>query len=701
MTMARPSSDDLPADPGCRGAVVLESPAFRVTCDAGRPVVLSLEARRSGDRLFGDPAGDGPVFTVAAEAQGRTWVSTEDGAAVAYDVRRLGTAVCYHARVTLGTAAAVELDLVFELAGNELTLSLGGVQEAAGFRLLHVDVRRLVSAHARQGAARMVIGSGAGRIVDPARCGEGEHFHKYNWIRDCFGTVGLVYHTDLTAVLRLDSLDDTVLSSVASGPDGRFAGLGARLLVRYPSAVAGASFAPHAATAVHLRLIDEPTGSPERGWVVGARHLQGRVTSRASPLYRGAFIYKIFIGCPDRPHETSFDEALTLIRKIHRLTDGARQIAYLVGFQHQGHDTGYPDVFTVNETAGGMDRLRRLMAEAPGLNANVSFHDNYDDAYDNSPAWDPADISVDREGGLLKGGVWNGVQAYWIAMPFYVRTKALERLRRTLAQYPIRETYHLDVLTASVFRLDYRAAGPTGKDADWRARVALVEAFRGRGIDVTSEGCGLPFLDHIAYFWNLPRPKEPVFHGDRPIPFGPFIAHGHVNYGGSSPRDGALVLDGLLYGAFYSQDLTAATPLKEILDAFYLFQVPLDPVRAELMIDYAEDGTRKQVIYADGSVVSVDFESLDHEVCVRGRRVLRNWACFAPGSRPGTYLFYRARDEDNTVWPLPPEWAGAAGVAAVALTEAGEGERHELAVKDGSVSFDLPTDVPFRVTRLA
>jgi hypothetical protein len=286
-------------------------------------------------------------------------------------------------------------------------------------------------------------------------------------------------------------------------------------------------------------------------------------------------------------------------------------------------------------------------------------------------------------------------------MPVYVRTKAPERIRRTLAQYPIRETYHLDVLTASVFRVDYRAAGPTGKDADWQARIALVEAFRRRGVDVTSEGCGLPFLNHIAYFWHLPRPKEPVFPGDRPIPFGPFIAHGHVAYGGSQPCEGTQVLDGLLYGAFYSQDLKAATPLKEILDAFYLLQVPLDLVRAELMADYAEDGTRKRVTYADGSTVEVDFESLDHEVCVRGWRVLRDWACFAPGSRPGTYLFYRARDADNTVWPLPPEWAGVPRVVAVALTEAGEGERRDLEVKDGTVAFDLPAGVPFRVTRPA
>jgi len=682
------------------GCAVLSNSKYAVTLDADRPVVLSWRSLVTGDLLFGDPDGQEPVFTVWSEADGQYRSSRDAGVAVAYRVRRDGSSVTYHATVTKDGGPLVELDIGLALSDDELTVSFGNCVEHRGCRFMHVDLPRLASAHSVQGSSRMVIGSNAGRLVNPARCEGGDHYHKYSWVREAFGTVGLVYNTGLTAVVMLDSLDDTLLSSVKGNCDGRFAGLGVQFRYRYPSSDPSLQFAPRESSRMRVRLIAAPTGSPEKGWVVGARYLQGLHTSRSARLYQDAFIYKIFIGCPGAPKETTFDEALALIRRIHDLTDGARQIAYLVGFQHEGHDTGYPDVFTVNETAGGMSRLQNLMSEAAKLNANVSFHDNYDDAYQASPAWDPDDISVNPGGGLLKGGVWNGVQAYWISMPVYAAKKAPERVRRTLAQYPIRETYHLDVLTASVFRVDYRAAGPTGKGADHQARLKIVEEFRNRGIDVTSEGCGLPFIDHIGYFWHLPRPKEQVFAGDRRIPFAPFIAHGHVNYGGSSPDEPGIA-DALLYGAFYSQDLKTSTPLKEILDAFYLLQVPLNLLRGELMVDYDEDGPRKKIAYSEGSSVEVDFESLEHEVCIRGRRVVKDFVCFAPGTKRGAHCYYRAREGPEIPWRLPEEWKDARRLRAVPLTVSGEGEPAELAAADGMVTFNLPVGVPFRVTAWA
>ncbi len=473
-----------------------------------------------------------------------------------------------------------------------------------------------------------------------------------------------------------------------------------QLRYRCPSPKSELRFRPHPTTRAIIHLLDEETGSPERGWLPGARYVRGLLGEPRPDLYRDQFIYKVFVGCPSEPEQTSFDQALELVRKIHNLTDGAKQIPYLVGWQHRGHDTGYPDVFTVNEVAGGKAALERLLEEGKALNATVSFHDNYDDAYDNSPMWDPDDVSTDREGGLLKGGVWNDVQCYWISMPVYAQKKAPERVRRTLAQLPIPFTYHLDVLTASVFRVDYRPDSPTGKDGDLAGRVAIVEEFRKRGVDVTSEACGLPFLNAISYFWHHPRERRPAHEGDRPVPFGPFIAHGHVGYGGSHVDEAWEVLDALLYGAFYSQDLTPKTPTKEILDAFYLLQTPLNALRAERIVDYIEDGTRKRVEYSEGSSVEVDFESLGHEVRIGGARVLKDFTCFAPGAREGAYLCYRSRERDPLWWDLPAEWSGAEKLSAVALTETGEGETCELAVENGRALLDVEVGVPYRITRV-
>jgi len=683
---------------GASRCVTLENEAWSVVVAEDRPVILAIGRRGSAAELIGDPRGRGPVITLFDLNAGATWTPAEADVSYSCGPAWDRSNADFEALVTYQGQPAVYFLLSLGLWDKDVLCMLQDVVEHPGWQLMHVHLPRVVSAHTLQPDARMVIGTGSGRLVDPARCAEGSYYHKYGWIRDSFSTVGLVYNRSLTAVLQLESLDDTLTSSVETDTYGRSAGLGVELRYRYPASDPDAQFAPSDHTTFRIRLIDRDTGSPERGWVVGARYLQESVRSRPCDLYRDTFIYKVFLGCPGAPNEASFASTLELIRRIHNLTDGGRQLAYLVGFQHQGHDTGYPDVFTENETAGGRQALLDLMAQAATLNATVSFHDNYDDAYESSPAWDPEDISRDREGGLLRGGVWNGEQAYWISMPVYARTKAPERIRRTLDRYPIKRTYHLDVLTASVFRVDYRLGDPSGKDADRAARLAIVEEFRKHGIDVTSEGCGLRFLESISYFWHLPRPKEAVYAGDHPIPFGPFIAHGHVGYGGSHPDDGTSILDALLYGAFYSDDLKDTTPLEEILDAYYLLYMPLNLLRDERMVDYAQDGTRKRVTYSEGSSVTVDFESLEHEVCVRGRAVLRDFVSFAPGTREGTYLLYRAERGGTPSWPLPAEWKGVTKLTAVALTPGGDGESHEVEVTDGEVTFDLPSAVPFRVT---
>jgi hypothetical protein len=379
-------------------------------------------------------------------------------------------------------------------------------------------------------------------------------------------------------------------------------------------------------------------------------------------------------------------------------------VCYLVGFQHEGHDSGYPDVFTCNPAAGGLEKLKEIIAEARACNATVSFHDNYDDAYRESPSWDPADIATDSAGEPLKGGVWNGVQAYWISLPKYERTKADARLRRTLEMYPVQDTYHLDVLTASVFRPDFDPAAPTDRNDDLAARLRLAERFRQRGLDVTTEACGLPFLRTFRYFWDLPRPGSPLYEGDEPVPFAPFVAHGITGYGGSeADRHG--VVEGLYFGAFHSRDIKRGTTETEMLDAFYLLFVPLNLLRNRAMVDYREQGASRTITYEDGSTVEVDFARLAHRVKVGGTLVIEDFVSCAPGPRPGTWLLYVSALQDMGTrmpisrWPCPPEWRGRGSLHAVALTPAGDGDSLSLPVADdGNFALEVPLGVPFRLT---
>jgi hypothetical protein len=189
----------LAARRGITGLAVLSNPKYAVTLDADRPIVLSWRSLGSGDLLFGGPDCQEPVFTVYSEQDGQSRASRAPGMATAYRVRRDGASITYHATVTKDGSPVVELDIGFALWEDVLTISFGNCVEHPGHQFMHVDIPRVASAHSVQGTSRMVIGSNAGRRVDPATCSEGDHYHKYSWVREAFSTVGLVYNTHLGA----------------------------------------------------------------------------------------------------------------------------------------------------------------------------------------------------------------------------------------------------------------------------------------------------------------------------------------------------------------------------------------------------------------------------------------------------------------------------------------------------------------------
>ena len=346
-----------------------------------------------------------------------------------------------------------------------------------------------------------------------------------------------------------------------------------------------------------------------------------------------------------------------------------------------------------------MEKLAELVQDAQKVNCLLSFHDNYDDAYACSPSWNSDDISRDHTGHLLRGGIWNGVQAYWNSMPYYACHHSEERIRRTLSLYPfLKESYHLDVLTASVFRIDFRAGGPTGKEDDLQARLQIVEQFRKQGLDVSSEACGLPFVGGISYFWHMQRVPRSLYEGDRRIPMAPFLAHGKADYGGTHTDCLHNILDGLLYGGFYCNDVTAATPIKELTDAYFMLQVPLNRLRDETACEYEEKNGWKIVRYASGAEIAIQFEEEACRVTIDGKRWIENGTAMLPGADESV-VFYRCQEEpyEDVRWQSSCQ-AGTRFEASPVGTD--DPILVLTASEDGSVPVDTPLGVAYRVRRL-
>jgi hypothetical protein len=121
----------------------------------------------------------------------------------------------------------------------------------------------------------------------------------------------------------------------------------------------------------------------------------------------------------------TFEQALDAMRKIDNLTLGIPKIIFLVGWQFNGHDSGYPSWSVVNEhlkrpqDATALDSLKWLMVSAREYHTTVTLHINMFDAYRDSPLWkvyDESNIIIkDAHGEPIEGPRYDDMQSYQIS----------------------------------------------------------------------------------------------------------------------------------------------------------------------------------------------------------------------------------------------------------------------------------------------
>ncbi len=157
------------------GAELLRSATHAIALDPAAPILLGYRSLVSGDQLLGDPEAR-PPLAVLADSSDAERASDSAGFSTTYTVERDGESVSYRAEVTCDGSPAAEYALRFSLDGSDLAVELTEVVEHPGFHLIHVDLRRVLSAHTAHPASRMLVGTGAGRLADPAGCEPGEYF---------------------------------------------------------------------------------------------------------------------------------------------------------------------------------------------------------------------------------------------------------------------------------------------------------------------------------------------------------------------------------------------------------------------------------------------------------------------------------------------------------------------------------------------
>ena len=221
----------------------------------------------------------------------------------------------------------------------------------------------------------------------------------------------------------------------------------------------------------------------------------------------------------------TFEKALEVIGKLDNITCGIPKIAYLVGWQFNGHDSKYPSWAEVNprlkrpQDATARESLCWLMAEGRRYHTTVSLHINMFDAYEESPLWkeylEKDIIAKDLAGNPLEGEVFDApgatpridTQSYQVS---YAREWELglaqRRIDGLLATMPIQEagTIHIDAFhSMTPVRHAYpqeRYPSRTKEDKGISPYLGYTleqevvtqrktcSYFRDRGVDVISEG---------------------------------------------------------------------------------------------------------------------------------------------------------------------------------------------------------------------
>lgn len=127
-------------------------------------------------------------------------------------------------------------------------------------------------------------------------------------------------------------------------------------------------------------------------------------------------------------YELDFEDALETIRRVDNLTRGLEKKCYLVGWQLNGHDTGFPDLSVINPRhkrpmdKTSLESMKWLIKEAKEkYNTTITLHVNFSDAYTDDDPLSPQmlkdQIMIRNADGSLRemGMGWAGHKGYYVS----------------------------------------------------------------------------------------------------------------------------------------------------------------------------------------------------------------------------------------------------------------------------------------------
>jgi len=610
--------------------------------------------------------------------------------------------VDYKAKFSLKGQVVAGFTLRFEMAQDELRLSLVDVDEKKGYELLEIVLPAILSLDGKVDLVSFIAG---GRLLSLDRAIPEGFSIKY----DTRNAAALL-KAEHKLVLESTCMDDRLNIAVYDNGKEKTANLGMAFVHRVRGKGKVVSIPVEHNHTVKINLLDTSWGND--GWQSVAKFWRKDLKGVNRDMYRRALIHKqLATAGPEPPPGyvteqspypvkrlskfITFKEIFDMVKKYYHILDGMPQVLYIGGFQEGGFDNSYPFTLNTDHRAGTVEELKGYISEAGKYNTILSLHDNFDSNVPLTPHYDPRISCHDAEGNPWMGWFWPAGTDHIIAPYKYSQLGLMQqRVKATIDTYGIKGSYHLDVLSSEPLRYDFDPAYPASAEKSHQGKLAIIDEFNKQGIDVTSETVIHPYVGRIGFGLHARTDHNGVFFkGEKFIPLVDMVYHGTITYQGGGRSEQAMLM-GLMKGSsiFISEEGIDERDIQWI----YLHQMATGLLYDKKMELITEKDGVTTVTYDAGTYVKVDFPKKTYEIKVDGRIIAKDWSTFLPGFKPDTWLAFSKSGGDFS-FQAPAGWNEKTKIKAVTLTFDGEGTTIPCTITNGYVRMDIPAGIPVRV----
>ena len=206
-------------------------------------------------------------------------------------------------------------------------------------------------------------------------------------------------------------------------------------------------------------------------------------------LHKNALWYKIKINNVDNKDNpsTNLSQSRVIIDYFKNITDNIPQIIYLVGWQYDGHDTGYPAFDKLNWRMGTSEELYALSRYCDSLGSVLSIHNNMDDAYKTNKYFTPEIMGTDYDGTPIFWEIFAD-SAFHISHYKDVKTgRIFKRLDELFRIFPIHRSIHFDAMRVTNCNPEWEKEKIGVLEEYYLGLKPIAEWFRQKGVLMTTE----------------------------------------------------------------------------------------------------------------------------------------------------------------------------------------------------------------------